>query len=116
MAKAAICIDSLETDVYIGTTEEEKSCKQKVKWFISISFPKRPKACKTDLLGDTICYDYIVDIIIKISCMKKYTLLEHLVATVYDKLKVKDTILLVRASKVIKSTKSYCPSFEIKDS
>lgn len=115
MAKATICIDNLETDVYIGATEEEKSCKQKIKWFISISFSDKPKACKTDFLEDTVCYDHVVDIIIKISHMKKYSLLEHLVATAYDKLKTKDATVVVRASKVIKGAKSYCPSFELKD-
>jgi len=114
VTKATICIDSLETDVYIGASEEEKSCKQKIKWFISISFYDKPKACHNDFLEDTLCYDHIVNMICEVSRMKKYNLLEHLVATAYEKIKNKEASVLVRASKVIKGLISYCPSFELK--
>jgi len=114
VTKATICIDGLETDVYIGATEEEKSRKQKIRWFISISFSDRPRACKSDLLEDTLCYDHIVNMIIEASNAKKYNLLEHLVETAYKKIKSKEVRLLVRASKVIEGLTSYCPSFELK--
>ena len=93
---ASIFIKQLELSVYLGWALEERSKKQIVNCDIHLLFPSPPKACVSDDLADTICYDDLITQIKNKIEQQTFRLLEHLghdiytliVSNVSDKMKV----------------------------
>lgn len=70
MNKCTLSINGFELPVYLGWPDAERQQAQTVRVDLVIQLKKLPKACETDQLQDTFCYD---------------TLLEHLRAKIYNR-------------------------------
>jgi dihydroneopterin aldolase len=79
-----ICINNLELFVYLGWAAKELAHGRKVSADIAIQFAELPKACITDDLTDTICYDTLIQEIHKHISEKKFHLLEHFAYALYQ--------------------------------
>ena len=75
--------------LHFGWTPEERSKPQPIVFDFAIALRKTPKACKSDQLKDTLCYDTLMQAIRKLiqEKNKDLKLLEHLCFIVYKQLK-----------------------------
>lgn len=91
-SNTAICtnmtLSGLELSVYLGWMEAERLQKQNVILDINICFLNPPKACLTDDLSDTVCYNALVNTIKELFSAKKFKLVEHLGAELYQTIKL----------------------------
>lgn len=76
-------IRKLELSVNLGWRNPERKLKQGIELDLEISFPLPPKACVTDNLDDTLCYDELISTLREKIRTKKYRLVEHLCAEIY---------------------------------
>ena len=83
-----ITIKDIIANTYIGILPFEKIKKQKVK--IDIKISTQDKACITDSLQDTICYDSIIQQIQEICLRKKFNLIEHLAYVILQEIKIQN--------------------------
>jgi dihydroneopterin aldolase len=81
---SCIVLNQLEFRVFLGYGRTERAKKQTVKVDIHIQFTKPPKACTTDILSDTFCYDALNQSIKKNIEKKEFHLLEHLTYEIYS--------------------------------
>lgn len=101
MPTTKITLNDFQTVVHLGVTNEERAQKQKVSWYLVIFNEQLPKACLTDELSDTICYEEISDLLIKVSESKAYKLIEHLCYEAYLCIKEKyNTKIILKIHKV----------------
>jgi dihydroneopterin aldolase len=80
-------LQDLRFKMLIGCNEEEKILQQEISVYIKISFLEAPLGCKSDNIGDTLCYDKITNIIREVCNLKHYHLIEHLGWQIYQQLK-----------------------------
>lgn len=80
---AHIHLHQLELNVTLGVTEAERAQPQPVWINIDIGFPAPPKACFTDQLADTYCYDTLTQKIAEDITPRSFQLLEHLAQEIY---------------------------------
>jgi 7,8-dihydroneopterin aldolase/epimerase/oxygenase len=80
-------IKQLELMVHLGWPEEERKEKQQIYIDIDIFFPEPPKACETDSLDDTICYDELIKKIKHKIDAQSFKLIEHLAKVIYSEIK-----------------------------
>lgn len=99
---SSIMLRSLEFDLHLGWPEAERAQKQQVWVDIHFQFSQPPRACKTDDLVDTFCYDQLVQALkIKIAT-RQFRLLEHLGHELYHwckELITQDVLIQVRVRK-----------------
>lgn len=74
----SLSINDLQLKVNLGASEKERARKQTVMLNIDIIFSTPPKACKTDAIADSVCYDEMIVKIRKFCIGKEYSLIEHL--------------------------------------
>jgi len=76
-------INELHLHVHLGVSAKERRKKQKVRVDMVIHFPHMLKACRTDALRDTICYDLLVQRLQDHIATEHYCLIEHLTAAIH---------------------------------
>lgn len=81
-------LEALEVEAYIGCYSEEQTKKQKINISWKIYFDKEPKACNTDNLSDSICYNVISSKIKEMTLSKHWNLIEHLAKNIYELIKL----------------------------
>jgi len=79
----SLSIRQLKLKVHLGWGEKERNKPQIIFVNIDLAFEKPPKACVTDQLDDTICYDVLITKLNKKIIKKKFRLIEHLSQTIY---------------------------------
>ena len=82
-----IQIHQLELNLFLGVTQAEQLQKQLIMLDIDIHFEKPPKACLTDNIADTYCYDALVQCIQLHIASRPFHLLEHLAYSIYQEIK-----------------------------
>lgn len=95
-------IRDLELRVHLGWPEEEREKSQIVLVTVDIWFVDFPKACLSDQLQDTICYDTLIDTLRNNVSNKPFRLIEHLTFALYQLIKnemPKHTLINVALSK-----------------
>lgn len=75
---ARITLQQLELKVRLGFSEAERASLQPVWVTLDLTFSHPPKACSTDDLKDTICYDTLISNIKKNLAGREFRLLEYL--------------------------------------
>lgn len=80
-------IRGLELQVNLGWRRQERKQEQAILLDIDLTFPKVPKACKTDDLNDAICYAELAKCIQKSLADKDFKLVEHLAYHIYHTIK-----------------------------
>lgn len=80
---STIKINQLALDVSLGWTEEERKNLQTVYLDIQLKFTKLPKACETDDLNDTVCYDKLISTLKNALRERQFRLLENLAKEIY---------------------------------
>ena len=97
-------LQGLELTVHLGWPRAERLQQQTVLLDITVEPAKPPRACITDDMADTHCYDTLISLIKKSIEPQKFTLLEHLGCEVYKVIKTslpKNTKVNIRVSKAI---------------
>ncbi len=87
MKLARIELNGLKLHVFLGWTPGERTRQQEVTLDVSFVFASLPRACHTDQLDDTICYDQITTIIKKVIAQREFRLIEHLGHELYQAIK-----------------------------
>lgn len=100
---SSLTINDLELQVFLGWSEEEKIQLQRILLDLEIQFSTLPKACHTDKLIDTYCYDHLIDTIRNEISNKRFNLIEHLAFTIYQIL----TSLFPAKTKILVVLKKY---------
>jgi|SRR5579862_7347068 len=85
--KTRITLYQLELNLFLGASEKERSQPQTVLLDIDIDFQAPPKACLTDQLNDTDCYDSLIQRIAREITPRSFHLLEHLTHEIYQIIK-----------------------------
>ncbi|TVQ80811.1 MAG: dihydroneopterin aldolase [Bradymonadales bacterium] len=80
-------LEALDLKVRLGCSREEQSLPQDLRIQVELHFEKEPKACRTDQISDTICYDEMSKQIAACVAEKPYHLIEHLAWGVFHRLK-----------------------------
>lgn len=79
-----ITLNGLVLSVLLGWTGQERARTQEVVADVTLLFRERPAACQTDRLEDTVCYDRLVTHLRESISGKKFRLLEHLAAELWQ--------------------------------
>ena len=82
--KSKLSIHGLALPVFLGWTEEERQKQQTVLLEMEIKFAAPPKACESDLLDDTYCYDRLIQSLQKQISTTPFRLIEHLACVIYQ--------------------------------
>lgn len=80
-------IHNFKTQALLGWTDGERKQPQLISIDATIRYPFAPKACLSDQLQDTICYDAMIQWIDKVCHERDYKLLEHLAHAAYSEVK-----------------------------
>jgi len=88
MNTSTLLIKDLTFKVHLGATKEERSKKQPVILNLSVFFNELPRACNTDNLEDTICYDTLIKKIKDFCSKKEFQLIEFLGYELYKLIKL----------------------------
>lgn len=62
----------------LGWSAAERRRPQPVRFDVELRFPKPPRACRTDRLADTVCYDEATRRLVTALARREFRLLEHL--------------------------------------
>ena len=73
---------------FLGLYEHEQASKREIIINIIITFNEPPKACFSDDIEDTVCYDSIINIIDEILSSNRFKLVEHITHCIYNKLSI----------------------------
>lgn len=90
MAKSTtnlLTIQSLALATHIGWTAQERSKRQIILVDITIAFAKTPKACLSDQLDETYCYDTLVNQLHQHIRSTSYRLIEHMAYDIHAVMK-----------------------------
>lgn len=82
-----ISLHQLELHLFLGVGEAERSKTQRVLVDIDIAFQEPLRACITDQLKDTYCYDNLTQKMVAEIIPKSFRLLEHLTHEIYQLVK-----------------------------
>jgi 7,8-dihydroneopterin aldolase/epimerase/oxygenase len=85
--KSRLTLKNLSLMVNLGATDKERDIPQIVILDLYINFKALPKACFTDQIADTVCYDGLIKKIKQFCDKKTFNLLEHLGLQLYDFIK-----------------------------
>jgi dihydroneopterin aldolase len=83
----SITLRGLKLNVFLGWPEQERATAQIVVADIHLQFPATLKACQSDNLEDTICYDTLVTNLVANLQTRSFKLLEHFGHEVYQLVK-----------------------------
>lgn len=83
----SLSINGLQLSVFLGVYPEELLKKQLVKVDLKLQFLEKPKACLTDNLDDTYCYDRLVQTLKSQFNERRFKLIEYLTHELYLMLK-----------------------------
>lgn len=86
-ATTALLLHGLRLSVYLGIYPEELLKKQIVTVDLRIHFLQPPKACFSDQITDTYCYDQLIRYLKEKLNSKKFQMLEYLTQEIYLLLK-----------------------------
>ena len=84
---SSLFLQGLEFDVHLGWPDEERKQQQKVLLDIELRFLHPPRACSTDDLADTHCYDQLAKNIMQHLSKREFRLMEHLGKELYQYIK-----------------------------
>jgi dihydroneopterin aldolase len=84
MHKSVLKINKLRINIHLGWSREEREIKQDVDVYIKFLFNGLPKACITDNLEETICYDKLAKLITSYTESKQFKLIEALCYQLYN--------------------------------
>lgn len=102
MTKTSLYLNGLHLAVYLGVYPEEIDKKQIVITDIACHFASAPRACFSDQLIDTYCYDKLIGHLKDAVATQKFQLLEHLTQKLHAVLKAyfaKTVRLTIRVTK-----------------
>lgn len=102
MAIAHITLHRLELDISLGVSDAERAIPQTLWLDIDIQFQTPPRACKTDQLKETYCYDTLTQKIAEQIKPRSFHLLEHVGYEIYQLVKNSYTQPLTVLVKVTK--------------
>lgn len=85
--QSSLSLHGLELNVFLGWPDDERQEKQQVKLDVTVAFSAPPKACVSDQLQDTFCYDSLITQIKEKTTAKSFRLLEHLGYEIYQMIK-----------------------------
>ncbi|MCF6768206.1 dihydroneopterin aldolase [Thiotrichales bacterium 19S11-10] len=71
-------INGCDLFVYLGATDDERAQQQRISLNLQITFPSLIKACQSDNLDDTICYQTLRDNLQEALLDREFNLIEHL--------------------------------------
>lgn len=77
-SKCCLLLDQLKIRVNLGASAKERAQKQTLFINLKITFAGLPKACKTDSLDDTVCYNSLIQKIHEFCHNRAFNLLEAL--------------------------------------
>ena len=81
---SSLTLKRLELAVTLGWPDAERRQKQLIYLDIHLRFLEKPKACESDQLADTICYNHLTEQLFTQLADKKFHLLEHLIQSLYE--------------------------------
>ena len=84
---ASLSFKTKEFPVSLGVLPEEKARPTPVSLQVSLDFPTLPKACQSDQLADTVCYDQLSQQLYSVCTTKHFNLIEHCGYEAYHALK-----------------------------
>jgi dihydroneopterin aldolase len=84
---SSLSLNGLQLSVFLGVYPEERLQKQTVSLDSHIRFPEPPKACESDLLEETYCYDKLIKSLKSNLENRKFQLIEHLAQELHVLLK-----------------------------
>jgi len=86
-ATSSLSLNGLQLSVFLGVYPEEKIKQQTVTIDARLRFPEPPKACQSDRLDDTYCYDKIIKHLKEKLADRRFQLVENFAQTLYELLK-----------------------------
>src|SRR5687768_4437996 len=81
---SSLTLQGLAFDVFLGWPDKEREQKQSILLDIELCFNHPPRACSTDDLADTHCYDELVSNIKQHLRERSFRLIEHLGKELYQ--------------------------------
>ncbi|MDB2414796.1 dihydroneopterin aldolase [Rickettsiales bacterium] len=81
--RSVISTNKLRLKMNIGVGEDERKTPQDMDISFKFFYKNPPKACQSDDINDTICYDNVIKIIKNCCCNKTYKLLEYTAYQLY---------------------------------
>jgi dihydroneopterin aldolase len=84
---AALSLNKITVPVHLGVSDEERETPQNITVSIEIGMDEPLRACETDAISDTFCYDTMLQLVEKTCQAKPYHLIEHLCYMVYISVK-----------------------------
>lgn len=78
MTEYSIILKDLALELNLGLTSQERSSQQTVMLQIKIIFPKKPLACSSNDIKDTVCYATLIKIIQDFCRHQQFILIEEL--------------------------------------
>lgn len=87
MAKAHVTLHQLELKIALGAGNQERANPQSIWIDIDMQFQTPPRACHTDQLNDTYCYDSLTQKIAEHITPRSFHLLEHVAHEIYQIIK-----------------------------
>lgn len=102
MTASCLTVNGLELNIHLGWPESERLQQQTVTLDMTIHFNEAPRACTTDNLEDTFCYDELIKIIKENVAQRSFKLIEHFGYEMYQlvkKLLPDNTLLQLSVSK-----------------
>lgn len=84
---SSIHLHGIELNLHLGWPAAEREQRQIILVDLMLTFAKPPKACETDDLDDTYCYDTLVQAVVKQTEQHEFRLIEHLAAKIYHLVK-----------------------------
>lgn len=107
---ATIHLRGIELSLHLGWGDTERAQRQGILVDVVLCFATPPKACDTDNLRDTYCYDELIQSLTHETEPREFRLIEHLAAHLYHFIKKN----LPRCEKVSvaieKDPRSYIPN------
>lgn len=85
--ESSLCLQNIELTLSLGWSAKERAQKQTLLMDITLTLAEPPKACETDELTDTYCYDTLIKKIQNEMEPREFRLIEHLAATIHHSLK-----------------------------
>lgn len=84
---SSMTLNNLELRVFLGWQQTERLQEQTVIVDLNLRFIEPPRACASDKLEDTYCYDSLVKKLKDSFAQRKFHLLEHLAQAIYQLIK-----------------------------
>lgn len=84
MTSCKLSINGFELPVHLGWPDAERQQAQIIRIDLQIQFASPPKACVTDQLQDTFCYDKLLNHLHEKIDTREFRLIEHLAAEIHS--------------------------------